>query len=227
MGRLKKGSTGIATYTQEGRILVDDEQIATYDADGGTWDYEVRTILAGHGWRVDGPWDEDAENGSSFAPVYEPTVEAAGVPIAPEGLVTGQNSSIVDALSGRRDADHGGAVVWAEGMWRPLVTVNSRARRYVDVVYKGSTAPSADLDGNGRQRVIPERIALEADRLPGYYRNRMSTRRPAPAKPRPAPQPLPLSIRIEIQQEIVGDLRTRLAAAEAKLDALQSEGGKQ
>jgi antitoxin (DNA-binding transcriptional repressor) of toxin-antitoxin stability system len=66
-----------AKYTQEGRVSIvtgDDEQIADlgyFDADGGTWEDEVREIVRAAGWEPVSGWDntrvgEDNEDNSTM-----------------------------------------------------------------------------------------------------------------------------------------------------------------
>jgi hypothetical protein len=51
-------TTYTATYTQDGTIYIDPDaaEIGTYDADGGTWEDEVRDILRQHGYEPVGDW---------------------------------------------------------------------------------------------------------------------------------------------------------------------------
>jgi antitoxin (DNA-binding transcriptional repressor) of toxin-antitoxin stability system len=64
-----------AKYTQEGRVSIvtgDDEQVSDlgyFDADGGTWEDEVREIVRAAGWEPVSGWDntrvgEDNEDNS-------------------------------------------------------------------------------------------------------------------------------------------------------------------
>ena len=56
-----------ATYTLEGTICVDGAEVAWYDADGGTWENEVRCVLAGYGFLTVGEWATGADETSTIA----------------------------------------------------------------------------------------------------------------------------------------------------------------
>lgn len=52
--------TATATYTEEGRILIDGTQTGRhFDADGGEWVAGVDAVLADLGWERTGDWDGD------------------------------------------------------------------------------------------------------------------------------------------------------------------------
>jgi len=56
-----------ASYTLEGRIYVDDAEVGTFDADGGTWEDEVRDVLAKRGYATIGEWSTGADYTSTIA----------------------------------------------------------------------------------------------------------------------------------------------------------------
>ncbi len=64
-----RAATGehVATYTQEGHITIDGRPTGwTFDADGGTWEDEVRDALRAHGFAPSGEWATDAEGNSTI-----------------------------------------------------------------------------------------------------------------------------------------------------------------
>lgn len=56
----------IATYTETGIIRIGGGDIDAYDADGGTWEDEVRGVLRRHGYTPVGEWSTDALGDSSI-----------------------------------------------------------------------------------------------------------------------------------------------------------------
>lgn len=71
-----------ATYTDAGHITVTDietgtsDYVGTYDADGGTWQDEVRDILRQYGYESVGDWKTDPETSNS---TIEVRVDAARI----------------------------------------------------------------------------------------------------------------------------------------------------
>lgn len=56
--------TWTATYTEAGHLLVDDAEIGHYDADGRTWQDEVREILRRAGYQPVGEWTTGTDGDS-------------------------------------------------------------------------------------------------------------------------------------------------------------------
>lgn len=156
----------------------------------------------------------------------------------PDGLVQLTSGGHLQGVTSRTDVQR--LQVWAQGAWRPVVSVGKRNRRSLDLTYTlGPAGAAGCLADNRGARVPPERVAAPPELLPSWavcpdcglqYGGAHPDNRCSP--PAPAPRPArvtrgltaeQLRMRVAVQTELVADLAERLAEAQAKLADLRAQ----